>query len=93
MQEATVEIQVPNSILESIIDRNEIKRRVNEWLVFSLFVEERISSGKAASLLGISRIAFLKLLHERKIVYIDYSQEELAEELQMVEKLEIDLPE
>ena len=49
----------------------------NEQLVLSLFVDEQISSGKAAKLLGMSRVAFLRLLHEREIVYLNYSPEKV----------------
>ncbi len=58
-----------------------------EWLVLSLFTEERVSSGKAARLLNISRIVFLALLRKRGIAYVDYSEEELAEEFAAVNKL------
>ncbi len=58
-----------------------------EWLVLSLFTEERISSGKAARLLNISRIEFLALLRVRGIAFIDYTDDELAEEFEAVEAL------
>jgi predicted HTH domain antitoxin len=60
---------------------------VAEWLVLSLFTEERISSGKAARLLNISRIEFLALLRVRGIAFIDYTDDELAEEFEAVEAL------
>jgi predicted HTH domain antitoxin len=60
---------------------------VAEWLVLSLFTEERISSGKAARLLNISRIEFLALLRVRGIAFIDYTDDELPEEFEAVEAL------
>jgi predicted HTH domain antitoxin len=70
------------------LNREEVQRRVTEWLVLSLFTEERISSGKAARLLNLSRIDFLALLRQRGIAYIDYSEDELADEFAAVEKME-----
>jgi len=62
---------------------------VIEWLVLSLFKDERISSGKAAQLLGITRIEFLALLRRRGIAYVDYSPDEVAEELAAVKSLQV----
>jgi len=53
------------------------------------FIEERISSGKAAQLLDMSRVEFLPLLREGGIAYVNYSPEELAEELAAVESLTV----
>ena len=57
--------------------------------MLSLFVEDRVSSGKAARLLNISRVAFLDLLRVRGIAYVDYTADELAEEFEAVEMLDV----
>lgn len=80
-QETTFEVHVPTPLLQFGFDQTEIQRRLTEWLVLSLFVEDRISSGKAARLLNISRVEFLRLLHRRGIAYINYSPAEIEEEL------------
>ncbi|MCL4297731.1 MAG: UPF0175 family protein [Anaerolineae bacterium] len=89
MSETTVEIRVPTPLLQLGIDREEVQRRVTEWLVLSLFTEERISSGKAARLLNLSRVDFLALLRARGIAYIDYSKDELADEFAAVVNLPV----
>jgi predicted HTH domain antitoxin len=89
MSETIVEIRVPAPLLQLGISREEVQRRVTEWLVLSLFTEERISSGKAARLLNMSRIDFLALLRARGIAYIDYSEDELADELAAVASLPV----
>jgi predicted HTH domain antitoxin len=89
MSETTFEVHVPALLLRYGFDQNEIQRRITEWLVLSLFTEGRISSGKAARLLNITRIEFLALLRARRIAYIDYSPEELEEEFKAVRELEI----
>ena len=87
MSETIVEVRVPTPILQLGLDHDEVQRRVIEWLVLSLFTEDRVSSGKAARLLNISRIDFLALLRKRGIAYVDYSEEELAEEFAAINKL------
>lgn len=78
MQEATFEVRIPANLLEFGLDQDQIQRRFNQWLVFTLFTERHISSGKAASLLEVSRLEFLVLIRKQSIAYIDYSSYELA---------------
>lgn len=89
MNEMTVEIQLPNAFGLLGFDRVEIQRRVVEWLALSSFTEGRISSGKAASLLNLSRIEFLDLLRARGVAYVNYSAEELADEFAAVDALDV----
>ena len=42
MTETTLEIKIPDSLLQFGLGREEIQRRVNEWLVLSMFTEDRI---------------------------------------------------
>jgi predicted HTH domain antitoxin len=90
MSEAAFEVRIPTDLLKFGIDQNKIQQNVNEWLVFTLFTEGHVSSGKAATLLNISRVDFLTLLRKRGIAYIDYSPEELAEEFDTVNNLNLD---
>lgn len=85
--ETTLEIRLPTPLLRLGLDKEDVERRVTEWLVISLFVEGRISSGKAARLLNISRAAFLDLLRARGVAYLDYTADELAQEFEAVENL------
>ena len=87
--EATFEVRVPVPLVRLGFDRNEIQHRLTEWLVLSLFTEVRISSGKAARLLNISRVEFLALLRARGIAYVNYTSDELSEEFAAVEALEV----
>jgi len=87
MQETTIQIRVPCSLLEYGLRAEDIQERVNEWLAFTLFTDGKVSSGKAASLLGISRVEFLSLLRQHGIAYIDYTAEEIAEELSAADEI------
>ncbi len=88
MADSTVQVSIPKPLLQLGLDQDEIQRRVTEWLVLSLFTEGRISSGKAARLLHITRVEFLTLLRARGIAYLNYTPEELAEEFAAVEALD-----
>jgi len=68
---------------------NQDTKPRNEWIVLSLFIEERISSGKAAQLLNISRVEFLRLLRKYGITYVNYSSDELEEEIAAIQALEV----
>ena len=59
---------------------NEITIPLSESQAIALFREGRISSGRAARGLGISRVAFLELLHQRGVAYVDYDSGDLADE-------------
>lgn len=85
--ETTFSVQIPNNLLTLGISQNEIQNRVSEWLVFSLFSEGKISSGKAGKLLGISRLDFIQLLKTRGIAFVNYSEDEIKEEFDAVKKL------
>ncbi len=89
MADTRFQVELPASLLQFGLDQKEIQRRLTEWLVFSLFTEGHITSGKAARLLNMTRIQFLALLRARGIAYLNYTSEELAEEFEAVNKLEV----
>ncbi len=87
MLETTFNIRIPSNILDLGLTQEEVQRRVSEWLVFSLFSEGKISSGKAGKLLGISRLEFIELLRSRGIAFINFSEDEIKEEITSVKRL------
>ncbi len=87
MLEITLNVRVPSNLLNLGLTQEEIQRRISEWLVFSLFSEGKISSGKAGKLLGLSRLEFIELLKTRGIAFINYTEEELKEEIEASKKL------
>ena len=48
MREATFKVRVPADLLAFGFSEEQVQSQIREWLVLSLFTEERISSGKAA---------------------------------------------
>jgi predicted HTH domain antitoxin len=51
---------------------------VREFSVLGLYQERRISAGKAAELLGMDKLEFVRLLARKAIAYFDYSDQELS---------------
>ena len=86
---ATFEVQIPTELLSYGFQPDDIQNQVTEWLVLSLFKDGRVSSGKAARLLGLTRIEFLALLRRRGMAYIDFSPAELAEEFAAAKSLPV----
>ncbi len=84
MAQTSFSVNIPSNLINLGIGQDEIQRRISEWLVFSLFSEGKISSGKAGKLLGISRLEFIKLLKTRGIAFINYTEDEVKEELEAV---------
>ncbi|MEW6349860.1 MAG: UPF0175 family protein [Thermodesulfobacteriota bacterium] len=92
MKEAILEVRVPEPLLQFGLGPEEIRSRVVEWLVLSLFTEGRVSSGKTARFLDMTRGEFLLLLRTRDTAYVDHTPEELAEEFAAVDQLEVEAP-
>jgi predicted HTH domain antitoxin len=87
MQTVTLQVTLPKKLLAYGLGKEDVNREVGKWLVFSLFRAARVSSGKAASLLGMTRRDFLELLDREGIAYFDYSEEEMQAELASVREL------
>lgn len=83
------EVELPDQFFEEGLNEDEFKVRLiakaKEELVLELFQQKRISSGKGAALLGITRRDFWELLHKHGIPYFDYPPEEWEKELEAVE--------
>ena len=62
-------------------DETRFGREMYETAVVKWYDEGRISSGKGAELLGISRAEFLELLFRHKVSPFQYTPEELAAEV------------
>lgn len=78
----TVQVTLPRELLfESGLSLQEASAALLRAFVLSLYRQDRISSGKAARLLGVHRLAFIRMLAEENIPYLDYTPEELEDEI------------
>ncbi len=77
----TVSVTLPQALLiETGLSQEAAGEALLRAFVVSLYRQDRISAGKAARLLGLHRMEFIRLLAEEKIPYLDYTREELEAE-------------
>lgn len=64
----------------------EAVESLKEFSVLGLYLERRISAGKAADLMGIRKREFVRLLARKGVPYFGYTSEELEEEFRTVDE-------
>ena len=83
MSTLTVALDLPRDLLGALdVPRVQLESRLRE-----LIGEGRISSGKGAELLGVSKLEFVRLLAQHGISYFTESSEELTAEVAMLDQL------
>ena len=83
-----VTIKIPKKIVEfmKIPAKEDVEKFLLKELVMRLYEKGIIGAGIAARLLGISKIEFYEILAQEKVP-INYTEEELEKDLEMVEKI------
>lgn len=76
-----VELELPDEVFDEDFKVEDLQVRVKERLIIELLRGHKISQGKAAEILGISRWALMDLMAKQKLSVIDMSEEELQQEL------------
>ena len=73
---------MPNTVELTIdVPANLTKEETPTLLAIKLYETERLSLGQAAELSGYSKRAFIEILGHHKIPVLNYSPEDLREEL------------
>jgi len=81
-----VEIELPEKLVAALdVPESELGKQAREWVLLELFQEGKISSGKAAEFLGLSKAQFLDLLNERHLPYLDADPGDLEREIAAAE--------
>ena len=62
--------------------RGEFEKEAKMAMAAKLFEMKRLSSGMAASLVGMDRVSFLLDLHRYGVAMIDLEQEELLSDME-----------
>jgi predicted HTH domain antitoxin len=87
MDTMLLEVTIPKDLFSMLgFSRSEAAEAIKEFSVLGLYLEHKISAGKAAELLGIQKREFVRLLARRGIPYLDYSKEELEEEFRVADE-------
>ena len=88
MTTLTVALDLPRDLLGALdVPQTEVEARLRELIALELFREGRISSGKGAELLNISKLAFIQLLSQHQIDYFTESPDELESDLATLDRL------
>ena len=81
--ELAIKIPYQESIPDALHETpEEFERGAKIAMAVKLYEMKKLSSGMAASLLGIERVAFLLLLHHYNVPAIDLTEEELLGDIQ-----------
>ncbi|MDQ1326776.1 MAG: hypothetical protein QG641_56 [Candidatus Poribacteria bacterium] len=69
------------------IDKEEIQETLKKQIVLHFFKEGKISSGKAAEMLGITKSEMLDIIYSEGIPYYDYNDKDIKLEFEASKKL------
>ena len=69
------------------MEEEEIRKTIKKLFVLHLFRTSKVSSGKAAEMLGITKPEMLELIYSEGIPYYDYDESELQLEFEAVKQL------
>ena len=78
-----LKISYPDTLLDALQEtRGEFEKEAKMAMAAKLFEMKRLSSGMAASLVGMDRVSFLLDLHRYGVAMIDLEQEELLSDME-----------
>jgi predicted HTH domain antitoxin len=81
---ATLQIALPADFIALLGAQPQAAATAREYIILGLFQEDRISGGKAAELLGLTRLGFIALLARKGIPYFRLTPDEWAKEVAIV---------
>lgn len=84
---ATISIDIPDEILESFNNVDEVRKTVYEDFVIEQRQNGNISLGRAAELLGITYTEFFDLIGKKGLSFINAPKEELDDSYQNFGKI------
>jgi len=76
----SVSIQLPDEIVK-LFGEEELEASLKKWAVLELVRAGKISSGKAAELLGMKRWEFIELMSSYEIPIANFPEEELERQV------------
>ena len=83
---STMMLQIPFSkdLAALLGTQTQAVEKARELIILGLYQENRISGGKAAELLGLTRLGFASLLTRKGMDYFRLTPDEWAEEVAVV---------
>lgn len=91
METMVLEVTLSKDLYSRLgFSQREAEEAIKEFSVLGLYLEHKISAGKAAELLGIRKREFIRLMARKGIPYFDYGDRELENEFQAVDEWQED---
>ena len=81
----TFPVTLPREFVTLLGAPTQAAEIAREYILLGLYLEGRISGGKAAELLGLTRRGFVSLLARKGIDYFRLTPDEWAEEVTLVD--------
>ena len=81
-----IEIKIPETIRQYVLDGTTEKVR-NAMLLYPSVANDTISHGKAAELLGLSKMELIQMYGKLGLPYLDMSDKEFEEEVRAVKRM------
>lgn len=75
----SVSIEFPEEVVD-LYGEEELKSSIRKWSVLELAKNGKISSGKSAEILGMTKWDFMELMSEYDIPMVNFSPEELEKQ-------------
>ena len=82
------ECEVPDAVFDDAFPEDQFVQGLKEEAIIKLFRAERLSSGYAAKLLGITRRDFFDRLEQHGVPLATYSESDLVADLDTLHRLE-----
>ena len=76
----SLQLELPDDVAEELEDE-DLSSKAKEALVMELLREHRVSQGKAAAVLGLSREELFPLMTRYRVPVVDLTDDELSDEL------------
>lgn len=80
----TLQIALPKDFLALLGAQPQAAEMAREFVILGLYQEGRISGGKAAELLGLTKRGFVSLLTRKGLDYFHQTPDEWADEVAVV---------
>ena len=76
-----ISIELPDEIVE-LFGEAELEVSLKQWTLLELVRSGKLSSGKAAEILGMTRWEFMELMSSHDIPMANFSEEELERQIE-----------
>lgn len=83
------ECEIPDTVFDEEFPEDRFVQTLKEEAIIKLFRADRLSSGYAAKLLGITRRDFFERLEQHGVALAVYTEADLAADLETLHRLEL----